>query len=225
MTAYERFQKVLKREFHPLLRAEGFKGSGTTLRRMAGERIDVVNVQGSQWGGRCYVNLGVHFTFIPDSCGKQVDPAKLLEFQCVFRTRMEHPPTPKKPVECSDWAYGEDDAAAERSVRDMADLFRKSGSAYFQCFEPFPEALTRITPAAIGNGDYQKLSPFKHYGQEIVALFLARVMKHLGRVSKCRAFAKAGLRHAEFPDTKVELEKLLTEPSTRTITTSLRRSR
>lgn len=225
MTAHERFQKLLKREFHPVLRAEGFKGSGATLRRMVGERVDVVNVQGSQWGGRCYVNLGVHFRFLPDSCGKQVDPAKVLEFHCVFRSRMDHPPTRKKPVECSEWAYGEDDAAAERSVRDMVELFRNSGAAYFQCFEPFPGALTRITPADIDTGEYQRLPPFKHYGKEIVALFLARVMKHLGHVPKCRAFARAGLRHAEFPDTKVELQKLLKDPSTRTITTSVRCSR
>ena len=47
MTACDRFQKLLKRDLHPVLRAEGFKGSGSTLRRIVGDRIDLVNLQGS----------------------------------------------------------------------------------------------------------------------------------------------------------------------------------
>lgn len=56
MDAYERFHQLLKRDFLPLLRADGFKGSGNTFRRVKGDRIDVVNVQGSRHGGKCCVN-------------------------------------------------------------------------------------------------------------------------------------------------------------------------
>jgi hypothetical protein len=56
MDPYERFYNLLKRDFFPLLRADGFKRSGNTCRRVKGDRIDVINVQGSRYGGKCCVN-------------------------------------------------------------------------------------------------------------------------------------------------------------------------
>jgi hypothetical protein len=37
MDTYEIFHDLLKNNFSPLLRAEGFKGSGTTFRHVKGE--------------------------------------------------------------------------------------------------------------------------------------------------------------------------------------------
>jgi hypothetical protein len=59
MDPYDRFHDLLKRDFAPLLRGDGFKGSGTTFRRISGEVIHVVNIQGSKYGGQCCVGVKV----------------------------------------------------------------------------------------------------------------------------------------------------------------------
>jgi hypothetical protein len=49
----------------PLLKEHGFKKSNATWRREQSERIAVLNVQNSSWGGDdYYVNLGVYFSAI-----------------------------------------------------------------------------------------------------------------------------------------------------------------
>jgi hypothetical protein len=40
-------------------KVNGFIRKGTTLRRDQAETIAVVNLQGSQWGGRYYVNVAL----------------------------------------------------------------------------------------------------------------------------------------------------------------------
>lgn len=59
MDAYKRFHDILRIDLVPLLRSDGFKRSGTTFRRITGEVIHIVNIQGSRYGGECCVNLGL----------------------------------------------------------------------------------------------------------------------------------------------------------------------
>lgn len=56
-------RRVLNQLFASTLRrcfADGFTGSGRTFRRVAGEWVHVVNVQGSRYGGQFGVNVAVH---------------------------------------------------------------------------------------------------------------------------------------------------------------------
>src|SRR5262249_2077535 len=87
MDAYERFHQLLKRDFLPLLRGDGFKGSGNTFRRLKGDRIDIINVQGSRYGGQCCVNLAAHFSFLPSEGGGGVtDPRSSRNTIALFAT-------------------------------------------------------------------------------------------------------------------------------------------
>ena len=65
-------------------KANGFTRKGTTLRRDQAETIAVVNLQGSQWGGRYYVNVALWLKVLGDS-----DPFPF-EHQCHLRTRLSH---------------------------------------------------------------------------------------------------------------------------------------
>jgi hypothetical protein len=189
MDAYERFHHLLKRDFSPLLRIDGFKGSGGTFRRIKGDRIDVVNVQGSRSGGKCCVNVAVHFSFLPSEGGGHVeDPKKLKEYSCTFRDRLHE-------VSESDhwWTYGASDAEAETSVASLIDMYRRRGALFFTRFEPFPEVFERVSPAAMDAGDFSNM-PTAMTGV-YAALTMARIMKQLGRREKCREFAEVGLRH------------------------------
>jgi hypothetical protein len=203
MDAYERFHRLLKRDFSPLLRADGFKGSGNTFRRVKGDRIDVVNVQGSRYGGECCVNVAVHFSFLPSEGGGRVtDPNEFKEYDCTFRDRLHE-------ASESDhwWTYGASDAEAGVSVASLIDMYRRRGALFFGKFDPFPDVFERITPAEMDAGDLSKM-PAAMTGV-YAALTMARVMEHLGRREKCREFAEVGLRHlGHAVGLKAELERL-----------------
>ena len=203
MDGSERFYQLLKTEFAPLLRAEGFRGSGNTFRRMNGDRIDIVNVQGSQAGGKCCVNLAVHFAFLPSEGGSPVtDPKKLNEYDCTFRDRLFGGSE-------SDhwWAYGASEAEAEVSVARLIDMYQRRAGSFFRRFEPFPAVFERITPAQIDAGDFSKMPAERT--RVGAALTMARIMKHLGRPDECREFSIVGLKHlGRAVGLKAELEAL-----------------
>lgn len=189
MDAYKRFHQLIKRDFAPLLRSNGFKGSGTTFRRFTGERIDVVNLQGSAYGGKCCVNLGVQFSFLLQMSGTRiVDPKKIKEYECTFRDRLAE-------AGASDhwWSYGNTEDEAESSIASLVELYRQRGEAYFARFEPFPGVFEQVTPQDADAGDFSKM-PIAMSGIQTI-LTLARIMNHIGRREKCREFAEVGLRH------------------------------
>jgi hypothetical protein len=203
MTARERFHRLLRQEFFPLLRAAGFRGKGTTFTRQVGPRLDVVNVQGSVYGGQCCVNLGVHFTFLPTPVGGLVtDPTRLRDYDCEFHDRLHG-------AREGDfwWSYGGSDAEARRQVRHLVRLFERRGHAFFARFEPFPAVFEAITPEQVEAGDlagYPVPEPTLW-----VALTLARIMRHLGRTRRARQFAAVGLRHVgDIEEVRAELEQL-----------------
>src|SRR5262245_47071901 len=89
--SYSEFHTLLTERFVPLLRSDGFVGTGTTFRRLNGEAIHVVNIQGFRYGGRCCVNQAVHYTFMPTLGEGSVDAKKIKEYQCEFRSRLAEP--------------------------------------------------------------------------------------------------------------------------------------
>ena len=189
MDPYDRFHDLLKRDLAPLLRGDGFKGSGTTFRRINGEVIHVINIQGSKYGGQCCVNLGLHYSFLPTAGGDRVtDPKKLREYHCDFRDRVHE-------AHESDhwWPYGTTEAESEASIANLLDMYRRRGASFFKEFEPFPAVFEKITPAELDAGDLSKF-PIE-MTQLHAAITIARIMEHLGQTAKCRRFAEVGLRH------------------------------
>jgi hypothetical protein len=203
MEASRHFHQLLKRDFAPLLRAEGFKGTGATFRRVKDDVIHVVNIQGSHYGDECCVNLGLHFSFLPTAGDSPLtNPAKLKDYECEFRDRVHE-------ADESDhwWAYGSTEAEAQANAANLIDMYRRRGRLFFQGFEPFPDVFERVTPAQIDAGD------LSHLPAEMTlvraALTMARIMHHLGRSGRCRHFAQVGLRHlGRAVGLKEELQRL-----------------
>lgn len=63
-------------------RANGFVRKGTTLYRDQAETLAVVNLQGSQWGGRRYVNVALWLKAV-------AQPSQPPENKCHMRTRLD----------------------------------------------------------------------------------------------------------------------------------------
>jgi hypothetical protein len=184
----QRFRQFLKRDLVPLVRADGFKGSGSTFWRVKDERIDIVNIQGSRYGGQSCVNLAVHYSFLPPMGGLDIgtDPRNFKEHDCVFRGRLR-----EAGEDDHWWIHGTDEAEAQANVASVADTYKRRAHLFFARFEPFPDVFLRVTPEQLKAGDFSSMPA----GQtEFYAILtMARIMHHIGRMDRCRAFAELGL--------------------------------
>jgi len=141
------FLKLLAEKFYPSLRAEAFRGSGTTLRRVHEPVVHVVNIQGSSSGDGFYVNLGAHLAFLPTEGGGVCVPAKLKEYECAFRDRIDPPPA--APV--GRWPYGRSVAEAEGLVRQLVQEWERQGRRFFNRYSQFPDAFAELVRGAVAS--------------------------------------------------------------------------
>ncbi|HMS39181.1 MAG TPA: DUF4304 domain-containing protein [Pyrinomonadaceae bacterium] len=123
----------IKNIFAPILRADGFKGSGRTFRRVRGELIHVVNIQNYRYGGMFAVNLGVNLTFLLDSIGKQVDVKNITEPLCEFRRRMTNGVTDQW------WSYKDNFKSIHKAVSDMIKVYENCGRKQLETFRYYPQ--------------------------------------------------------------------------------------
>lgn len=72
---------ALTQGFRDWGRANGFTRKGSTLYRDQPETLAVVNLQGSQWGGRKYVNVALWLKAV-------AKPSQPRENECHIRTRL-----------------------------------------------------------------------------------------------------------------------------------------
>lgn len=138
------FLKILAERFYPLLRAEAFRGSGTTLRRVEGPVVNVINMQGSSSADGFYVNLGVHLTFLISEGGRLCVPSKLKEYECAFRERIHPPPG----VPLGRWPYGHSDTEGEAIVAQLTEEWHTQGHSFFKRYSPFPEGFADLVRRA-----------------------------------------------------------------------------
>ena len=180
------FREQLKTKLAPMLRADGFVGSGVTFRRLRGEVIHLLHVQGSTYGGSCCVSLAIHLTFLPTLVGRPTDSKKITENHCEFRKRL----APEGQSDCW-WKYGSDEHEATRSVDDLVDLIRRVALPHFDRFGKFPQCFENISPLVLASGDFRALPG--NMGAPRAALVMARISAHLGRPDRAREFAEVGL--------------------------------
>jgi hypothetical protein len=143
----ESFLKLLAERFYPTLRAEGFRGSGTTLRDITEPVVHVVNVQGSRSADGFYVNLGAHLSFLPTEGGSVCVPRKLKEYECAFRDRIDPPPgaPPHR------WPYGRSPDEAESGITRLIDAWQLQGRAFFKRYSGFPDTFIELVRAAVAS--------------------------------------------------------------------------
>lgn len=173
------YMKILGAVLHPNLRAAGFRGSGETLRRQSGDVIHVFNIQDASGAERCYMNLGIHLSFLPEVGSTSqggCNPKAIKEHECILRLRVNPPPEFQ-----FGFPYGATAAETQRSVEKLAEAWQREGPPFFRQLSSFPEDFLRITPEAVRAGS----SP-------LGALYCARIALHLGDVPRAKEFAQVG---------------------------------
>jgi hypothetical protein len=172
------FIKALAGRLYPILRAEGFRGSGTTLRRTNAPVVHVFNVQGSSSGARCYVNLGAHLLFLPTAGGGEPDAATLKEYECVFRERIDPP-----PGSAFGWSYGETAEEMHETIELVCEYWTLFGQSFFNRYSEYPQSFVSL----LNEVDASKVHPMD-------LLNFARIASHLGDRVRCASLAKEGLK-------------------------------
>jgi hypothetical protein len=167
------FKKALSKHFYPVLRKVGFRGSGSTLRRVNEPLIYIFNVQHSSSGDRCYLNLGAHLSFLPGN----KEASKLLEYECAFRSRISPP-----EGQAFGWSYGTSEQEAEENALLVAKAWTTEGTAFFGRFKEYPDSLVKLVA---------EFQPESAHPAE--CLFIARIAEHLGDTVRATAFAKSAL--------------------------------
>ena len=173
------FVKLLAKEFYPVLRAEGFKGSGTSLRRADGLFHHIVHIQGSTTARDCYVNLGAHLEFLPSQGGSRAfSPTDFDEPSCSFRSRLDSPSRDQR------WAYGASEADANLSIQGIIKAWNEQGRQFFGRFSTQRETenLERLIK--------EHGAPERHPNFNLIA---ARIALHVGDQRRAVQIAASAL--------------------------------
>jgi hypothetical protein len=167
------FLKLLSAKLYPILREEGFKGSGTTLRRHDGCFHHIVHVQGSTSSTECYINLGAHLDFLPTEGGGAFSLRDFSEPSCSFRERLQS-------REGERWGYGHSETAALSIIQQMIEAWKTQGQDFFKRFGSGNEAanLERLVLELEGS----TVHPYR-------ALIGARIAAHVGDMRRALRIA------------------------------------
>jgi hypothetical protein len=182
-----RLETSIRTYLLPHLKEDSFTGSGRTFRRVTNGWIQVVNVQGSRYGGQFAVNLGIHPTLIPDVLGIIPDVKKFTEPQCEFRRRLAESGGDQW------WKHDATQESMDAAVIAAAEVYARIGRPLMALAGGLDCPFNSLTAQDFSMGGYKSLG----FGSTNVrmALALARLRKAEGKLSESKAFAAYGLAH------------------------------
>ncbi|HKC02019.1 MAG TPA: DUF4304 domain-containing protein [Sphingomicrobium sp.] len=158
----------------PIIRAEGFKGSGRHFRKSVGDFVLAANLQGSRWGGRFAINLGVRpLALLPEPAIESA--RKVKEIDCLMRDRLSPDEHDKW------WDYADDVASMKSAASDAAEVFQARSN---QQFEKMMSFVATATPEIAS-----KAMP-------MVLAALATLREQQGQIEDARGFARLAVARA-----------------------------
>ena len=189
------FLKALSARLYPILRADGFRGSGSTFRRVVDPVVHVFNVQGSSDAEKCYLNLGAHLLFLPKPGGGKPDAKSLKEYECAFRDRFDPPAGTG-----FGWSYGRNENEMQETIAFICDHWKSYAEAFFDRYSHFPAGFVSL----IESVDVSSVHP-------IELLTLARIAAHLSDYARAESLASEGLKRCpeRASGLRAELERLI----------------
>ena len=185
MSASPRLEVSIRVHLLPRLKEDGFSGSGRTFRHVINGWIQVVNVQGSRYGGRFAVNLGLQPAAVPDFLGHLPDPKKITEPLCEFRRRLSEFGSDQW------WDHDASQLSMDAAVLAAAQVYVRVGRPLLARFAGPDSPFHSVTAEDFHKGTVD-LSGFGGANAR-AALVLARMRKAEGRISESRAFVAYGI--------------------------------
>ncbi|WP_163841275.1 DUF4304 domain-containing protein [Pseudoxanthomonas sacheonensis] len=174
---HKAFLSRLTKRIYPILRADGFKGSGSTLRRINGPVIHVFNIQSVSSENCYYLNMAAHLAFLLDEGGFEVVAEKIDAPACIFRGRIE-PPTGS----ATGWGYGTNESEVDETIGFIVSEWESVGRSFFQRYAEYPSSFVKL----IADTRPEDINARN-------ALHLARIALELGDSARAFEMASAGL--------------------------------
>lgn len=193
---------LLREHFFPLLKAQGFARNGDVLRRADDPVVHVVEVVHQPRRGVFRIDVGVHLTLLGDISGHVIDPTKIREADCAWRSsiipgfRNNHDP---------DFVYGSTAEEAQESVSFLVSEWDRQSSAFFGRLATWPQDFHEAARAAVVDPPHPA-----HL------LTWARVAALAGDLELARRCAEISLPSVPERATglRADLEAIVNEPST-----------
>ena len=178
---------LIRQHLAPVLRADGFTGSGRSFRKNHTDWLLVLTLETSRAGNAFALHVGIQPKFAPDTLGKPVDPKKLKVQLCEFRRRISS--TSKDQW----WEF-------EATEESMVNALQASAAVYVEHMRPLVHAIC-AEPSIFAQISVEEFSVqamgFEGFASDEgrLALATARYLVLKEQTEKARAFAEHGLRH------------------------------
>lgn len=202
-----RLETAIALHLAPILRADGFKGSGRQFRRTVGKWTHVVQVQSHRYDSGFCVNMSIHPVGVPDFGRKVHDPKKILEVDCRFRSRLTGIPNTKDQW----WSHDGTLKGMCWAMILAAETYERYGRERFDLATADDSDLNCVSPTAFIKGK------FNGYGfcedRSATAFVLAWMRRESGHLAEAKAFAEYALRTSSPHATSYNswLEEILAE--------------
>jgi hypothetical protein len=176
---------AMRTEFAPTLRRDGFSGSGQRYWRVLGGQCQVVEAQGSRYGGKFAINMGVQPISVSLRSGDAPDPKRMKEMNCIFRRRLAAQEGDQW------WDYELSQASLDKAVRQACAVYELIGKAQLDSIAEPGSPINTLTPEAFAARGYH----FYGFGNTgiLIALTLAQMRKAAGNTEEAAGFARLAL--------------------------------
>lgn len=187
MSEARRLNAVIAAYLAPLLRADGFKGSGRRFRRIFPDHVEIFSVQGSRYGTAFAINLGIQPLSIPDASENMPIARTITEDKCEFRRRLSESGTDQW------WPYYASEDSMRIAVLAAAAVYSRVGQRMFEQFAGTDSPLHTITAEALESSS----DGLHGFGSTRfrTALALSRLRYVQNRPSEAKCFAQLALKH------------------------------
>jgi hypothetical protein len=183
-----KLETSIKNHLAPILRKDGFAGSGRCYRRIFHGLIHIISVQTARGGGSFAINLAIHPTGIPDAVGHPVDTRRITEGDCDLRRRLS------SRHEDHWWPYNDNQKSMDKAAMAAASVYESHGKAAFAHMTGPASPLDSVTASDLRSGNYN----FSGFGatEARLCLLLARLRILQRRYAEAADFINQGISEA-----------------------------
>ncbi len=171
----------------PVLRADGFVGSGRNFRRISETWLTILNIETSRAGNAFTLNVGLHPCAFPDVLGKPLDLKKMKVQLCEFRARLT-----AQEVE-NWWQLDGSEAGIRRALEQALSCYQQTCRTQLAYLTGTDSPFVHASLAEFVQGAYD-FSPFDA-GDIRSVLLIARLHLAYQRTEIAQEFAHYGLQH------------------------------
>jgi len=178
-----RLESSIRKHFAPLLRRDGFAGSGRKFYKVVDGLAVIVSVQGSAYGGRFTVNFGVHPTVCVSMNREPCDPKKMRDYHCVFRSRLS------SGGDDTWWEHDGSSVSMDDAVRRMSAAYEEFGRPLLEGIVSSDSAIRLISPKDLSKEGFDLMGFSLATSPTTTAWALAKMRQNVGRHDDAREFA------------------------------------